>query len=184
VRKRKTSTASAVDAGAFDDAAIMELCPPAYVGEEAYRNKGDRMRKLLEEMANVLKENMNCVEPYKTPRLELLLARITAALAEPEPDAMDKELGLIISEIRGQTIHWVNVVGGSTYTMWRLSVSEAAALIADFGKRVPRAMLDELMNQAVKIREREWTNTMRSDMELVKEAQNTIAAKYDEIIEG
>ena len=43
MRKRETSTVRAVDAGAFDDAAIMELCPPAYVGAEAYRGEGDCM---------------------------------------------------------------------------------------------------------------------------------------------
>lgn len=51
-RKKWTSTASAVDAGAFDDAAIMELCPPAYVGEEAYRNKGDCMKYITDEIGD------------------------------------------------------------------------------------------------------------------------------------
>jgi hypothetical protein len=132
-----------VDAGAFNDAAIMELCPPAYVGEAAYRNKGDDVRKLLEEARDFINEVDPNIKGQEIDK-HYLLQRITAALAAPEPDAVE-----IVGKIRlgGYALNANNPddrgPNGDDYH-FILADTEAAALIAIYSRRVPMAMLEEV----------------------------------------
>ena len=64
--------------------------------------------------------------------LDELLAKIDAALARPAPNAME-----ILRQVREQYPR-----AGELLCV--LGISEAAALIEDYGKRVPRAMLYEI----------------------------------------
>ena len=152
----------AVDAGAFDDAAIMELSPPAYVGEEAYRNKGDRMRKLLEEAAKVLAQAHNHLMEL-TAKLPMqyfglvdsgiiqdsdnLIARITAALSAPEPDAKAILRQVVAIYRKADEDAASREIGvGAEDAIYEKADSEAAALIESHRKRVPRAMLEEIFD--------------------------------------
>lgn len=66
--------------------------------------------------------------------LESILSRIDSALAAPEPDAMELVRQVREGSVAGYTL-------SSNY--WKLTDSEAAALIEQYAKRVPRALLEE-----------------------------------------
>ena len=68
----------------------MELCPPAYVGEAAYRNKGDDVRELLEEVRDFIRYSISALPMGEKDldRAENIFNKIDTALAAPEPDAM------------------------------------------------------------------------------------------------
>ena len=69
--------------------------------------------------------------------LESILSRIDSALAAPEPDAMELVRQVREGSVAGYTL-------SSNY--WKLTNSEAVALIEQYAKRVPRALLEEIWN--------------------------------------
>jgi hypothetical protein len=122
------------------------------------------MRELLEEARDRLLQNTphrpgTCVECDNN---RSTIAKITAALTEPEPDAME-----IVRKIRE----------GATFghdlseRYCKLLDTEAAALIEDYGRRVLRAMLIELWATGA------FCSGMESETER-KATINAIAAKY------
>ena len=127
-------------------------------------------RKLLEETAKVLETYLG---PYVGPGtskrdLYALKDKLTAALAAPEPDAM--EIADEIFGIYDESRSLVNRLDGPSVDREASEImhkadSEAAALIADYG-RVPRAMLEELVEQV--------TGGLIHDAEF-----DAISAKYD-----
>ena len=121
------------------------------------------MRELLEEARDWIKTD-KCWNVEK----DALLDRINAALAAPEPDAME-----ILRQVREfsmavETDDGIDIV-------WTKQDSEAAALIADY-RRVPRAVLAELMGSGAAIMDTERNFTQRAKRET--EAQDAILAKY------
>jgi hypothetical protein len=118
------------------------------------------MRELLEEARDRLLQNTphrpgTCVECDNN---RSTIAKITAALAEPEQDAMK-----IVRKIRE----------GATFghdlseRYCKLLDTEAAALIEDYGRRVPRAMLEEISDMG---------DPCLNDLR--RERLDAIAAKY------
>lgn len=91
-----------------------------------------------------------------------LIARIEAA---PEPNAMEIVRQVREGSVAGHTL-------SSNY--WKLPDPEAAALIADQGKRVPRAMLEEVyrLGYSSAVEEGKW-----------KISYDTIAEKFHVAIE-
>ena len=134
-----------MDVGAFDDAAIVELCPPAYVGEAAYRNKGDDVRELLEEVRDFIRYSISALPMGEKDldRAENIFNKIDTALAAPEPDAME-----LARQVRaGNVVAYAqnnDLLHATVEKQYKLTDSEAAALIADYSKLVPRAMLYEI----------------------------------------
>ena len=86
------------------------------------------MRELLRRIQEVLRRG-------QADEQMAMVYEITAALAAPEPDAME-----IVRQVRGHSIEWNEIEG--YHSCYRLPKAEAAALIADHGKRVPRTMLE------------------------------------------
>lgn len=97
-------------------------------------------RELLQEARDELeerKENLIAAEKWAMlPYVQDLIARITAALAAPEPDAMELAKA-IEAAIKPQYIESPNGRGGVMCIS--KDYSEAAALIEAHSKRVPRA---------------------------------------------
>ena len=87
--------------------------------------------------------------------------RIDTALAAPEPDAME-----IADKIREMSISY------SGFESFDLSYDDAAALIEQYGRRVPRAMLDEI-----------WLNGYKCQQGKKNTDMADIAAKYGVKIE-
>ncbi len=97
--------------------------------------------------------------------IDSLKTRITAALSEPEPDAMDLAREICeMGDTEGAPID-------------DETIFEAAALISDYGKRVPRAMLDELFMAAYSFG---LGNETRSKWTCIDQ----IAAKHGVKVEG
>lgn len=97
-----------------------------------------------------------------------IIGKIDAALAAPEPDAME-----IVEKIRDYYIYHPEAYDDYAVANFTLPEDEAVALIEDYGRRVPREMLTEIFNNAVN-----WA--LLGDPEQVDE----IAAKYGVKVEG
>jgi hypothetical protein len=96
-----------------------------------------------------------------------LMTKIEAYLAEPEPDAME-----IVEKIRDYYIYHPEAYDDYAVANFTLPEDEAAALIADYGRRVPREMLDEIWDAGCEWNGSEEPKTARW------EDINEIAAKY------
>jgi hypothetical protein len=127
------------------------------------------MRELLEEAREILGD---CYYDGKEPlsdgtraMVAKVIKRIDAALAEPEPDAeaIAERIEQELCGIEGEPGH-ESVV---------LDIPKAAALIESYGRRVPRAMLKEIWDEAY------WCNA-NDDYKSIDE----IAAKYGVEVEG
>lgn len=153
-----------MDVGAFDDAAILESCPPAYVGSEAYRNKGDDVRKLLEEVRDFIRYSISALPMGEKDfdKAENIFNKIDAALAAPEPNVVEILRQVRQGSVAGHTL-------SSNY--WNLTDSEAAALIERRSKQVPRAMLEDVWHAGVEATKYGIGFGMTDDI-------NTISAKY------
>lgn len=94
-----------------------------------------------------------------------------AALAKPAPDVME-----IVDKVREGS------VAGRTLSQnyWELTDSEAAALIASYGRRVPRAMLEELWEYCTT--DHDFSPGELSESEIVD--MSKIAAEYGVKVEG
>ena len=110
-------------------------------------------RELMERVPEVLRRGQH-------DEMIDLAARIDAALAAPEPDAMELATAIIEAQ------HASN-----TYNDWVLN---AAALIESHSKRVPRAMLEEVyrLGYSSAVEEGKW-----------KISYDTIAEKFHVAIE-
>jgi hypothetical protein len=114
------------------------------------------MRELLKEAAEVLRRG-------QADEQAILAKHIGDVLAELEPDAMEIVLKVREGSVAGHTL-------SSNY--WKLTDSEAAALIADY-RRVPRAMLDEI-----------WLNGYQCKDGKKDTDMAEIADKHDYKVEG
>lgn len=97
-----------------------------------------------------------------------LMTKIEAYLAEPEPDAME-----IVEKIRDYYIYHPEAYDDYAVANFTLPEDEAAALIESYGRRVPRAMLDEI-----------WLIGNRSKPGQKDIDTADIAAKYGVEVEG
>ncbi len=126
-------------------------------------------RKLLQEAANYFdrfRDIFNRMGQTSSSNACIYMRdKITAALAAPEPDAMDLAREICeMGDTEGAPID-------------DETIFEAAALISDYGKRVPRAMLDELFMAAYSFG---LGNETRSKWTCIDQ----IAAKHGVKVEG
>jgi len=100
------------------------------------------MRKLLEEAAKMLGTLLGPIVEIRQGEIQELKDRITAALATPEPDAMeiaDKIRIILVDKREERDMH-----GVECRDCWdEFYAPEIASLIESHSKRVPRTMLDD-----------------------------------------
>ena len=120
-------------------------------------------RELLEEAAEWMRDAEVSHRGMKIQR-EILLRKITATLAAPQPDAME-----IVKQILTGTID------DGTGHKRLLKPTEAASLIEDYGKRVPRALMEDIYRIGI-----EWP----IGSSIRYERMDAIAAKYGVKMEG
>ena len=123
------------------------------------------MRELLKEAAEVLRRG-------QADEQAILAKHIGDVLAEPELDAM--EMAYQIKML------WVDDHNGERHNIfcpdcWKKYQTEAAALVESYSRRVPRAMLDEIADQAFAYGKESF---------LSYETIDAIAAKYGVEVEG
>lgn len=102
------------------------------------------------------------------------IGKIDAYLATPAPDAME-----IVVKIRDYGRMEI-ISEDSALVDFTLSDTEAAALIESYGRRVPRAMLEELWEYCTT--DHDFSPGELSESEIVD--MSKIAAKYDVKVEG
>jgi len=129
------------------------------------------MRELLKEARDILGDAYyDGVEPLSDGTRAMIakvIKRIDAALSAPEPDAME-----VVDRMR-RMLCVFNYANGDSETVWELDKAEAAALIASYSRRVPRAMLDEI-----------WLNGYQCKDGKKDTDMAEIAAKYGYKVEG
>jgi hypothetical protein len=103
-----------------------------------------------------------------------LMTKIEAYLAEPEPDAME-----IVRKVRhGNVVAYAqnnDLLHATVEKQYTLTDSEAAALIASLGRRVPRVMLEELAIEILNLADLAWKSGWQ---EYVKNLLTAIFAKH------
>jgi hypothetical protein len=123
------------------------------------------MRKLLKEARDKIEWYYNG-ESQGVRRAVAIIADIDAALAEPEPDAME-----IVQKIRYPKYTQIDAI---TSSMTWFTDDQAAALIESYGRRVPRAMLADIYCLG-------WTDSRKNR---ISEDHSAIADKYGVKLEG
>lgn len=137
-------------------------------------------RELLEEVAQALTDaRFNAMQgPLSAGQQAMidgwadLRSRITAALSAPQPDAMEV-VGLIVDIYRkADDDAAAREIGvGAEDVIYDKAKTEAASLIEDFGKRVPKAFVDDLYSIA-------FGTGQGSNLMLPEEAKSRIADKF------
>ena len=101
--------------------------------------------------------------------IEELIKRIDSALADTENTDVEQLVGQIRDHFHSDPDE-----DGIRKTEWDIDIDEAAALIEQYAKRVPRALLEEIEKQAFEYGQ---------EIFLSYESADQIAAKYDYKVE-
>lgn len=143
-------------------------------------------RELLKEAMPHLKEWALCIR-NTIPEYERELAgiaslidRIDAALAAPEPDAM----GMVRQVRHGNVVAYAqnnDLLHATVEKQYTITDSEAAALIASYGRRVPKAYVSDIVIEMLKIGDKYWDMGGQAAVDPILQK---IAAKYDVKLEG